>query len=71
VRSSKQKNREERRESKVTGYRAWPNGLKTQASLGRELKSNQFSLHGGLAVKTIRALYYRAGGDCGLTIVLV
>jgi hypothetical protein len=36
-----------------------------------ELKFNQFGLHATLAVKTIRALYYKAGGDRELTIVLV
>jgi hypothetical protein len=35
------------------------------------LKFNQFGLHAKLAVKTIRALYYTAGGDRLLTIVLV
>jgi hypothetical protein len=34
-------------------------------------KFNQFGLHATLAVKTIKALYYKAGGDCELTIVLV
>ena len=36
-----------------------------------ELKFNQFGLHATLAVKTIQALYYKAGGDRLLTIVLV
>src|SRR6516162_7403453 len=36
-----------------------------------ELKFNQFGLHATLAVKTIHALYYTAGGDRLLTIVLV
>ena len=36
-----------------------------------ELKFNQFGLHATLAVKTIRALYYTAGGDRLLKIVLV
>ena len=36
-----------------------------------KLKFNQFGLHATLAVKTIRALYYTAGGDRLLTIVLV
>jgi SRSO17 transposase len=35
------------------------------------LKFNQFGLHASLAVKTIQALYYKAGGDRLLTIVLV
>jgi SRSO17 transposase len=36
-----------------------------------KLKFNQFGLHATLAVKTIQALYYTAGGDRLLTIVLV
>jgi hypothetical protein len=36
-----------------------------------KLKFNQFGLHATLAVKTIRALYYSAGSDRLLTIVLV
>jgi hypothetical protein len=36
-----------------------------------KLKFNQFGLHATLAVKTIKALYYKAGGDRELTIVLV
>jgi DDE superfamily endonuclease len=36
-----------------------------------ELKFNQFGLHATLAVKTVKALYYKAGGDRVLTIVLV
>ena len=36
-----------------------------------ELKFDQFGLHATLAVKTITALYYKAGGDRELTIVLV
>ena len=35
------------------------------------LKFNQFGLHATLAVKTTKALYYKAGGDRELTIVLV
>ncbi len=36
-----------------------------------ELSFNQFGLHTTLAVKTIKALYYKAGGDRELIIVLV
>jgi hypothetical protein len=36
-----------------------------------ELEFDQFGLHATLAVKTIQALYYTAGGDRLLTIVLV
>jgi DDE superfamily endonuclease len=36
-----------------------------------KLKFNQFGLHATLAVKTMKALYYTAGGDRLLTIVLV
>jgi SRSO17 transposase len=35
------------------------------------LDFNQFGLHARLAIKTIQALYYKAGGDRLLTIVLV
>ena len=35
-----------------------------------KLKFNQFGLHATLAVKTIQALYYKAGKDRLLTIVL-
>ena len=35
------------------------------------LEFDQFGLHAALAVKTIKALYYKAGGDRLLTIVLV
>src|SRR5262249_1140207 len=35
------------------------------------LDFDQFGLHAALAVKTINALYYKAGGDRLLTIVLV
>ena len=35
-----------------------------------ELKFDQFGLHATLAVKTIQALYYKAGKDRLLTIVL-
>ena len=34
-----------------------------------QLKFNQFGLHATLAVKTTKALYYKAGGDRELTIV--
>jgi SRSO17 transposase len=36
-----------------------------------KLNFNQFGLHASLAVKTIKALYYKAGRDRELTIVLV
>ena len=35
-----------------------------------KLEFNQFGLHATLAVKTIQALYYKAGKDRLLTIVL-
>ena len=44
---------------------------KDPAQLWTRLKFNQFGLHATLAVKTIKALYYKAGGDRELTIVLV
>jgi SRSO17 transposase len=37
----------------------------------KELEFDQFGLHATLAVKTIQALYYKAGGERLLTIVLV
>lgn len=37
----------------------------------KKLVFNQFGLHATLLVKTIRALYYTAGKDRPLTIVLV
>ncbi len=46
------------------------NGPKIPASPGRT-QFNQFGLHATLAVKTIQALYYKAGKDRLLTIVLV
>ena len=36
-----------------------------------ELGFDQFGLHATLAVKSIQALYYKAGGDRLLSIVLV
>ena len=44
---------------------------KNPAQPWTRLKFNQFGLHATLAVKTIKALYYKAGGDRELTIVLV
>ena len=40
-------------------------------NLWTRLKFNQFGLHATLEVKTMKALYYKAGGDRELTIVLV
>ena len=44
---------------------------KDSAQPWTRLKFNQFGLHATLAVKTIKALYYKAGGDRELIIVLV
>ena len=68
---SRRNEAEERLERKVPAYRVWLNGPTMSANLGLELKFNQFGLHATLAVKTIKALYYKAGGDRELTIVLV
>ena len=46
-------------------------GRGPQATLDRTQTFDQFGLHAILQVKTIQALYYKAGGDRLLTIVLV
>ena len=50
---------------------AWPNGPTISDNLGRQLVFDQFGLHATLLVKTMQALYYKAGKDRLLTIVLV
>ena len=49
----------------------WPQWAEDANQPWTKLKFNQFGLHATLAVKTIQALYYKAGGDRLLTIVLV
>jgi hypothetical protein len=45
---------------RLPGMAQW---AKDPAQPWTELKFNQFGLHATLAVKTIKALYYTAGGD--------
>ena len=54
--------------ARLPGMAQW---AKDPAQPWARLKFNQFGLHATLAVKTIKALYYKAGGDRELTIVLV
>ena len=54
--------------ARLPGMAEW---AKDPAQPWTRLKFNQFGLHATLAVKTIKALYYKAGGDRELTIVLV
>ena len=51
--------------------RGWSSGPTIPNQPWTELKFDQFGLHATLAVKTIKALYYKAGGDRLLKIVLV
>jgi hypothetical protein len=53
---------------RLPGMAQW---AKNPAQPWTRLKFNQFGLHATLAVKTMKALYYKAGGDRELTIVLV
>jgi DDE superfamily endonuclease len=53
---------------RLPGMAAWANDPKQPWT---ELEFDQFGLHARLAVKTMQALYYTAGGDRLLTIVLV
>ena len=68
---SKRRGAREHLERKETVCRAWPSGPTDPAQPWTRLKFNQFGLHATLAVKTMKALYYKAGGDRELTIVLV
>ncbi len=54
--------------ARLPGMAKW---AKDPAQPWTRFKFNQFGLHATLAVKTIKALYYKAGGDRELTIVLV
>ena len=51
--------------------RGWPSGPAIPPSLGLSSSSTSTGLYATLAVKMIKALYYKAGGDRELTIVLV
>ena len=62
---------EERHGREVADCRGWSNWANDVSQPWSELKFNQFGLHASLAVKTIKALYYKAGGERELTIVLV
>src|SRR3954454_15104017 len=53
---------------RLPGMAAWAEDAKQP---GTELKFNQFGFHATVAVKTIQALYYKAGRDRLLTLVLV
>ena len=66
-RRSKSKGRARKKGDRLPGMKQWaedPNQPWT------ELKFDQFGLHATLAVKTMQALYYKAGKDRLLTIVL-
>ena len=68
TRNEKAKGRARKKGDRLPGMKAWaedPNQPWT------ELKFHQFGLHATLAIKTIQALYYKAGKDRLLTIVLV
>ena len=54
--------------ARLLGIAPW---AKDPAQPWARLKFNRFGLRSTLAVKTIRALYYKAGGDRVVTIVLV
>ena len=68
---SRRRGARERLERKGPVCLAWPQWAKDPAQPWTRLKFNQFGLHATLAVKTSKALYYKAGGDRELTIVLV
>jgi hypothetical protein len=65
---SKQGGRPRKKGKRLAGLAAWADD-KTQS--WTKLVFDQFGLHATLLVKTIRALYYTAGGERLLTIVLV
>ena len=56
---------------RARGCPAWLPGQPTSRRLGQVLSFDQFGLHATLLVKTMQALYYKAGKDRLLTIVLV
>jgi hypothetical protein len=67
VKEGKTKGRARKKGDRLPGMKQWaedPNQPWTK------LKFDQFGLHATLAVKTIKALYYKAGKDRLLTIVL-
>jgi hypothetical protein len=64
---TKTKGRPRKKGARLPGMAAW---AEDPDQPWTELKFQQFGLHATLAVKTIRALYYKSGGDRLLTIVL-
>jgi SRSO17 transposase len=62
------KGRAPKKGKRLPGMKQWAENSKQPWT---RLKFNQFGLHATLAVKTTQALYYKAGGDRLLTIVLV
>jgi hypothetical protein len=62
-----QKGRRRKKGERLPGLAAWAGDAKQP---WKKLKFDQFGLHATLLVKTRRALYYTAGGDRLLTIVL-
>jgi hypothetical protein len=68
VPGTKSKGRPRKKGARLAGMAAWAEDPERPWT---ELKFHQFGLHATLAVKTIRALYYKSGNDRLLTIVLV
>jgi SRSO17 transposase len=57
-----------KKEKRLPGMVEW---AKDPTQPWTKLKFDQFGLHATLAIKTIKALYYKAGGSRKLTIVLI
>jgi hypothetical protein len=68
LRVAKTKGRAPKRGKRLPTMKQWAEDLHQRWT---RLEFDQFGLHATLAVKTIGALYYKAGGDRLLTIVLV
>ena len=66
--NAKSKGRPRKKGDRLPGMAAW---AENPDQPWTKLEFDQFGLHAALAVKTIRALYYKSGGDRLLTIVLV
>jgi DDE superfamily endonuclease len=64
----KSRGRARKKGDRLPGMKAWAEDPKQPWT---ELKFDQFGFHATVAVKTIQALYYKAGKDRLLTIVLV
>jgi hypothetical protein len=67
-RTEKTKGRARKKGKRLPSMQQWADDPKQPWT---RLKFNQFGLHATLAVKTIKALYYKAGADRLLTIILV